>query len=284
MEGLVTREEFIQAQKKLPDLFRLTQKEKFTRLALFLGFLSILFFTLWRLGFSPIRILKGLKDLGWLIPVMFPPTSGGFLFEFIGGLGETLAMAFLGTVFGFLFAVPLGFLAAKNVIDNPVIHFLLRRFFDAIRGIDGLIWALMCVHVVGLGPFAGILAITITDTATLGKLFSEAIENIDQVQVTGTESTGANKIQLIRYAFVPQVLPVMMSNVLYFFESNVRSASILGVLGAGGIGMQLSDRIRAMRWNEACFIIIMILITVAIIDTISKSLRLRIIANEEYRP
>jgi phosphonate transport system permease protein len=134
-----------------------------------------------------------------------------------------------------------------------------------------------------MGPFAGILAITITDAATLSKLFAEAVENVDRDQVEGTQSTGAGHMQILRYAFIPQIFPIMISNVFYFFESNVRSASILGMLGAGGIGMHLTDRFRAQVYDQAGFIIIMILITVAIIDYLSRILRLRMINNPEYR-
>lgn len=126
---------------------------------------------------------------------------------------------------------------------------------------------------VGLGPFAGLRAIAAADVGVLAKLFAEAIENADRKQIEGVRSTGAGSIQTLRYGMVPQVLPVMTSNILYFFESNTRSATILGVVGAGGIGQSLSDRIRINDWDQACFIIILILITVAVIDAISHRLR-----------
>jgi phosphonate transport system permease protein len=244
-------------------------------------------FTVYWLSFNPLVIVKGIfadQGLLWMARQFWPPGHGGWLTEFAWGLLETLAMAFLGTLLAFVFAIPFGFFGAKNVIRNPVIHFAVRRVMDFVRSIDVLIWALMCIHVVGMGPFAGILAITITDTATMGKLFSEAVENADRSQIEGTRSTGANTLQIARYAFMPQMLPVFMSNGLYFFESNVRSASILGVLGAGGIGMELYDRMRVMNYEQAAFIILMILGTVAIIDTISRVIRQRFIAAPAYRP
>jgi phosphonate transport system permease protein len=272
------------AQNLIPRIFELPFNEKVKQIAGWTFFACFTLFAMIWVDFSPLRIINGVKDLGWLFTQLFPPSTGGTFFEFFYGLLETLGMAFLGTLFGFLFALPLGFLAAKNIVKNKNLRFLFRRLFDIVRGINALIWALMFIHVVGLGPFAGIIAITISDTATMAKLFSESIENVDMSQIEGTSSTGANKIQIIRYAYIPQVLPVMLSNALYFFESNVRQASILGILGAGGIGMQLYDRIRIRNWQEVCFIIIMILVTVAIIDNISKRLRSAIIAQPDYRP
>jgi len=223
--------------------------------------------------FDVARLWSGIGRLGWLLGFMFPPSHGGWLPEYMLGLAETLAMAFLGTLLAVVVAVPLGFLAARNIVRLAPAHFLIRRGLDVLRGIDTLIWALIFVNVVGLGPFAGLLAIAMADIGVLAKLFGEAIENIDRRQTEGVRSTGAGAIQGMRFGVLPQVLPVFTSNVLYFFESNTRSATILGVVGAGGIGQLLSDRIRINDWDQACFIIILILITVALIDTVSHWLR-----------
>ncbi len=219
------------------------------------------------------RIASGLGRLGWLLGFMFPPTHGGWLLEYLEGLAETFAMAFFGTLLAVVLAMPLGFLAARNVLRLALPHFVIRRGMDGMRGIDTLIWALIFVNVVGLGPFAGLLAIAAADIGVLAKLFAEAIENVDRRQIEGVRSTGAGPIQVVRYGMVPQVLPVMTSNILYFFESNTRSATILGVVGAGGIWQLLSDRIRINDWDQACFIIILILVTVALIDAVSNRLR-----------
>jgi phosphonate transport system permease protein len=135
----------------------------------------------------------------------------------------------------------------------------------------------------GLRPFLGVLAIAISDTGTLAKLFAEAIENVDRQPVEGIRAAGGNRLHVMRFGILPQVFPVMLSNVLYYFESNTRSATILGVVGAGGIGLQLADRIRVNNWDEACFIIILVLLTVSLIDTLSKEIRLRMINNPETR-
>jgi phosphonate transport system permease protein len=267
-----------------PGIYGPARKVKARRWAIGIASVALFVVILWYLDIGPIRIVRGIGELGWMIPKLFPPQHGGWFMDFLKGLGETLAMAFLGTLFGAILAVPLGFLGARTVVRNRVVHIVVRRTIDFIRGINILIWALMFVHVVGLGPFAGIMAITIADAATMAKLFAETIENVDGKQIEGIRSTGANRFQLIRLGFIPQVVPIMMSNVLYFFESNVRSASVLGVLGAGGLGMQLYDRIRIMNWHQVCFIVIMILVTVAVVDAVSRRLRKRIIGNAEYRP
>ncbi len=280
----INRDLITEMEILVPEAFHIPEKQRRYRFITISGIVILTVISLWKLQINPFTIFFGIGKFFQMVMMFFPPTHGGWISEFIYAMGETLAMAFLGTLFGFLFAVPLGFLAAKNIIPSTIIHIVLRRFFDVIRGINTLIWALMFVNVAGLGPFAGIMAIIITDTATLAKLFAESIENVDTSQIDGAKSTGAGPIQIIRYAFIPQVLPIMLSNVLYFFESNVRAASILGILGAGGIGMQLYDRIRIMNWPQVFFIIIMILITVAVIDTISKEIRKAIVANPEYRP
>jgi phosphonate transport system permease protein len=250
------------------------------RLGLAVGwvaFAALIAMCLWRIDASPQRLWQGLGKLGWLVPFMVPPTPAGWLEEFSYAMLQTLAMAFLGTFLASLAAVPLGFLGAKNVVPQVVWHFGLRRCFDGIRGVDALIWALMFVNVVGLGPFAGVMAIAVSDTGTLAKLFAEAIENIDRRQIEGVRATGANRLQLMRFAMLPQVLPVMLSHALYYLESNTRSATILGVVGAGGIGLHLADRIRVNNWDEVSFILVMILVVVTGIDLLSKAIRLRFI-------
>jgi phosphonate transport system permease protein len=190
---------------------------------------------------------------------------------------ETVAMAYLGTLLGLIFAVPLGFLGARNIIPQPVFRFLTRRLFDGFRGLDQLIWALVFVRAMGLGPIAGILAIAVAEIGTLAKLFSEAIENVDPKPIEGITSVGASRLAVLRYAFLPQVMPVMISQTLYSIESNSREATILGLVGAGGIGLRLSERIQINAWDQVAYIIVLILITVALIDTASRYLRMRLI-------
>lgn len=261
-----------------PRLFARPPRERLLRGLVAASGAALILAALWRTGFLDIaRIWTGLGRLGWLLQFMFPPVHNGWLGEFVAALGETLAMAFLGTMLAFAGALPLGFLAAKNVLPAWLIHVSLRRALDGLRGIDTLIWALVFVNVVGLGPFAGLLAIAVADIGVLAKIIAEAVENADRRQTEGVRSTGAGRLQELRFGLVPQVWPVILSNALYFFESNVRSASILGVVGAGGIGQELSDRIRINNWDEAMFLIAMILATVWIIDSLSGGLRIRLI-------
>ena len=236
---------------------------------------------MWQTGFFRLAaMIAGIGKIGQVLQFMLPPAHNGWLGEFLFAVLETLSMAFLGTLLASVAAIPLGCLGAKNMLPLWIVHFGLRRFLDSLRGIDALIWALMFVHVVGLGPFAGILAIAVSDTGTLAKLYAEAIENVEWQPVEGVQAAGGNWLQMLRFGVLPQVLPVMLSHVLYYFESNTRSATILGVVGAGGIGLHLSDRIRVNNWDEACFIILLILITVALIDTLSQAIRRRVMHRE----
>jgi len=224
---------------------------------------------------TPGRIFAGLGRLGDIATQMFPPSPGGseHFWIYLGALGQTLAIAFLGTAVACVFALPMGFLAARNVVTGRILHFLTRRSLDTIRSVDTLVWALIWINVVGLGPFAGALAIACTDFGALAKLMSEAIETADQGPVEGVIAAGGTGFDRIRFGLLPQVLPVVAGQALYYFESNTRSATIIGIVGAGGIGLYLSEMIRVLEWQEASFLILMVLVTVAIIDAISRRLR-----------
>ena len=263
-----------QTVELFPEVFHRPVRRRLIRWAQWAAFALFTIYCLHSLGFFDLeRLLRGAQKLFGVVSFMLPPASHGRTLEFIRATLETLGMAFLGTLLASLASVPLGFLGAKNVIGNPVFHFGLRRFVDFLRGVDALIWALVWINVVGLGPFAGILAIAVSNTGELSKLFSEAIENVDRKPMEGVRASGANAVQTMRYAILPQVFPVMLSNSLYYFESNTRSATILGIVGAGGIGLQLADRIRVMAWDQVSLLIIMILITVYAIDTVSSRVR-----------
>lgn len=259
-----------------PEVFGPSAADRIKRGGLWLAFGAVVIFALWWIDASPARIVNGLSKLGMLVRLMIPPVPGDSFWSFCQAILETLAMAFLGTLIAAIIALPLGFLGAKNIVPNWVFHFTLRRFFDTFRGIDGLVWALIFVSAVGLGPFAGVLAIAAGDVMMLGKLFAETIENIDKKPVDGVRASGGGGLHVVRLGVLPQVFPVMMSHILYFFESNVRSATILGIVGAGGIGLALSDRMRINNWQEAAFIILMILVTVGVIDAVSRRIRARL--------
>ena len=232
-----------------------------------------------RLDISFARLGTGLAQLGTFLGLMIPPSPGGNATLFLKALGETVAIAFLGTLLAAFLAFPLGFLAARGVIGGWVLRFITRRFSDTIRGVDTLIWALIWINVVGLGPFAGVLAIMTSDIGSFTKLFSEAIEAVDQRPGEGVIATGGGKLQALRFGIVPQVLPVLLSQVLYYFESNTRSATIIGIVGAGGIGLHLAEMIRTYEWDRVAFIIVLVLIAVSLIDLFSTHLR-RMIAGQ----
>jgi len=204
---------------------------------------------------------------------MLPPSTGGHFWLYLDALGQTLSIALLGTLLAAVFALPLGFLAARNVVPNWVLHMLARRSLDTVRSIDALIWALIWINVVGLGPFAGLLAIATADVGALAKLMSEAIEAADRRPVEAVRACGGGRLQEIRFGLLTQILPVFASQLLYFFESNTRSATIIGIVGAGGIGLHLYEQIRVLEWQQAAFLILLVLIAVAIIDAVSQRLR-----------
>jgi phosphonate transport system permease protein len=219
------------------------------------------------------RLIPGLWQLAWFVGEMFPPSPGGHLRTYLNALGETLAIAFLGTLLGAAIALPLGILAARNVIPSALLRAPIKGFFDAVRGVDTLIWALIWINVVGLGPFSGVLAIATSDFGALGKLFAEIIEAADAKQQEGVRAAGGRRVAEVRFGLMPQVLPVIAGQILYFIESNTRSATIIGVVGAGGIGLHLSEQIRVLGWRQVSFLILLILISVAAIDFISGRLR-----------
>lgn len=248
------------------------------RLVLILaGVLLFTGFAMWRLDFSLTRIVTGLGRLADFSMMMLPPSAGGRFWLYLHALFETLAIAFLGTLVAALAAFPFAFLAAKNVIPNIFLHFGARRLLDVIRGVDTLIWALLWVSVVGLGPFAGVLAIACSDFGALGKLFSEAIETADRKPVEGVASSGGSRWQQVRFGVLPQIVPVIGGQCLYYFESNTRSATIIGIVGAGGIGVHLAEQIRVLNLQDVSFLVLLILMAVTAIDLVSSRLRAALI-------
>lgn len=277
----ITLHDIATLRQQYPGAFGRTPAARIAHSLFWVAGLVAIAGAMWHTGVYDLsRIITGLGKLGHLLHFMFPPAHHGWLGTFSYAMLETLAMAFLGTLLASLAAFPLGVLGAKNMLPLWLCHSSLRRFLDVLRGVDALIWALVFVNVVGLGPFAGILALAVSDTGTLAKLYAEAIEHVDWRPVEGVRATGAPWLHVVRFGVLPQVLPVMLSHVLYYFESNTRSATILGVVGAGGIGVQLADRIRVNNWDEASYIILLILGTVAILDTLSRIVRRRLMGVE----
>ena len=196
---------------------------------------------------------------------------------------QTIVMAFVGTLFAAVLAFPLAFIAARNITMSKTSNWMMKRFFDFLRSVDMLIWALFFTRSFGPGPLAGISAIFFTDTGTLGKLYSEALENVDDKQREGVKSVGASPAEVQRYGVVPQVLPLFASQALYFWESNTRSATIIGAVGAGGIGLKLLEAMRTgTDWENVGYMVILILLVVFVFDAISNNLRSRLIGNDNH--
>jgi len=194
---------------------------------------------------------------------------------------ETILMAFLGTMSAALVALPLSFLAARNFMPLGPLRFAARRVFDFIRGVDGLIWTIILSRAFGPGPMTGAIAIAITDTGSFGKMFSEALENIDEKQVDGIRSTGANGLQRARFGVLPQITPVLLSQVLYYLESNTRSATVIGAIVGGGIGLLLTQAIITQKdWEEVAYYMVLIVLMVMAMDSLSGWLRRRLIKGD----
>lgn len=197
-------------------------------------------------------------------------------------LAETILMAFLGTFGAAIIALPLGFLAAKNFTPLGGLRFAARRLFDFLRGVDGLIWTIILSRAFGPGPLTGSLAILLTDTGTFGKLFSEALENVDNKQIEGISSTGANPLQRYRFGVIPQITPILLSQILYYLESNTRSATIIGAITGGGIGLLLTQAIITQKdWEEVSYYIVLIILMVIAMDSFSGWLRRKLIKGTE---
>lgn len=272
------------AKARIPLAFNDPLAVRARKIGLRVFMIGLFCYCLWTFNFSPERIWVGLGRLWGVLSFMFPPYIWKTWLEFsevMNGLGETLAIAFLGTVLGAVFAFPLSFLGAKNINRFTFWRHISRRGYDIIRAFETLILALIFIRAFGLGPLAGILAITVSEIGTFAKLFSEAIENTSERPVDGIKASGGSRLQQIRYGIMPQVNPVILSILLYNFESNVRSGTILGIVGAGGIGFLLSDRISAYKWDEAWSIIFLIIAMVYLIDWISGKIRAQLIGKNE---
>jgi phosphonate transport system permease protein len=190
---------------------------------------------------------------------------------------ETLQMAIIATTLSIFLSLPFALLAARNTSPHPFIYQGVRLFMNSIRAIPELIIALIFVAAVGLGPFTGVLALGIAAVGSISRLYSEAIEQIDPQQVLAVRATGANRLQVFLYAVIPQVLPLIASYSLVYFEYNVRAATIVGIVGAGGVGLALQKYIGLFQFRELMGAVIVLVIAVTIIDRISARLRASLI-------
>jgi phosphonate transport system permease protein len=220
----------------------------------------------------PIELFRDIGNIGVFLRGYLHPSFGNVA-EYAWQCVVTLCIALWGTVLALLVSVPLGLLGARNLSPHPLVYFAARRVMDVLRAVNEFVFALMFVTAVGLGPFAGMLALGIHTGGVLGKLLSETIESVDPGQVEGVASVGAGRLQVIAFGVVPQVLPNFLSYVLLRFESDIRSASVIGMVGGGGIGFYLWDTIRSFKDGEAATVILLIVAMVMCIDVVSARVR-----------
>jgi phosphonate transport system permease protein len=232
----------------------------------------------WAWHGADIRPLALLRDAGNMVTLtadFFPPNFRDWKL-YASEILVTLQIAVWGTVLAIACAVPLALMSSANLapwwLHQPV-----RRAMDACRAINEMVFAMLFVVVVGLGPFAGVLALWVHTTGSLAKLFSEAVEAIDPQPVEGIRATGAHALEQIVYGVIPQVMPLWVSASLYRFEANVRSAAVVGMVGAGGIGVVLWDIMRSFQYAETCAVLLLIVATVSALDVLSGQLRKRFI-------
>ena len=219
----------------------------------------------------PLDLIRDSGNMATYAAEFFPPDFGLWRM-FVQEMVVTLQIALWGTALAVVTAVPMALLASANLVPWWVYQ-PMRRVMDATRAINEMVFAMLFVVAVGLGPFAGVLALWIHTSGVLAKLFSEAVEAIDPQPVEGIRSTGASALHEIIYGVIPQVMPLWISFTLYRFESNVRSASVVGMVGAGGIGVVLWEIIRGFQYAQTGAVMIIIIVTVSVIDLVSARIR-----------
>ena len=243
--------------------------------AAWLGAAALLVAIAWHTDASPARLVRGLPWMWDFVRRMLPPDLTVLPAALRGAVG-TIEIALLGTVLAAALAVPLGFLSARNVAP-PGVYYAVRTALNFFRSIDTLVYALLFVAAVGLGPFPGMLAVVAYTTTSLAKLYSETIEGIEPGPVDAIRATGATRLQVLRFGILPQVLPLFLSYVLYRFESNVRAATVLGFVGAGGIGLYLQTYLRMIDYPAASTVLLVTVAMVMVVDFASARIRARLV-------
>ncbi|MFU8899506.1 phosphonate transport system permease protein [Roseinatronobacter thiooxidans] len=268
-------------------------------------FLGFLLWSLWISRFTPDRLAAGLPRIfeyfGSVMPSLqwdvlfdsrneagrFPPGSIGYWYndfwKYLRLIWETILMALTATILATGLAVALSFIAARNCTPFPWAGALARRFLEFCRGVPEILFALILVFAVGIGPLAGVLAITIHATGALGKLFSEVNENASMRPVDGIKAVGGSWFEQMRYGILPQVLPNFTSYALWRFEINVRASAVVGFVGAGGIGAELSHTISFFSDDRVTAVLLLVVLTVTAIDLLSERVRHRLIGKESLR-
>ncbi|MFD2795869.1 phosphonate ABC transporter, permease protein PhnE [Promicromonospora vindobonensis] len=256
---------------------RLERAVSMPRTRFLLGIPVAVVVLVWSMGgaeFNFVKLGEGAVNMGEFLSRLFPPdfSKFGVILEL---LVETLQMAIVGTVLGAALSLLVAFAAAANIAPRAV-YYPARWLMNIIRSVPDLVFALMFVSAVGLGPFAGILAMTLGSLGSIGKIFAEAMESVDRGPIVAMQAVGASKRQVIQYGVLPQAAPLLVSYTLLLFEGNVRGATILGLVGAGGIGLELTTAMRMYDYGHLSAIILCIIVLVTVIDQGSALIRRRI--------
>jgi len=251
-------------------------KNKILKLGSFILSIIILIWALLGVNINFSKLLSGVSSIINIISLMFPPNLS-FLNDTLVRIMESVTIAFLGTTIGSVFAVPVAFIAAQNIFSLKIISWAGRQILNAIRTFPTLILAVFFVAAFGPGKLAGLLAVGLHSIGMLGKLYTDVIENIDTGSISAIEASGANKLEVLWYAVFPQILPEFIAISLYRFEINMRASTVLGLVGAGGIGMILSQALNYRRWSVVGMALIVIVIAVTIVDYSSAYLRKKIV-------
>ncbi|TFW18355.1 phosphonate ABC transporter, permease protein PhnE [Duganella callida] len=247
------------------------------RLAAILIVLAAVYGLCWRYAQVDLfKLAQGLPKLGHWLAQAWPLTLAE-LPLFAERMGETMAMALLGTTVAALLALPMAVLASRNITPFPQLYYPARWLLNGLRGIDSFVFALLFVAAVGLGPFAGVLGIALHTWGSAAKLFADHIENAGTGPLEAVRSTGAARMTAIVYALLPDLLPVLLSTTLFWWEFNVRASTVLGVVGAGGIGLELKNSMDLLDFSRLFTIIALILIVVTLLDQISGWLRKKLV-------
>ena len=243
------------------------------RFMLVLLLLALFYSASWRLAqVDPGKLVTGLPKMAGWVAKAWPPATDE-LPVLLLRTAETIAMAAIGTTAAALLALPMCVIAARNVTPSLVLYYPARWFLNALRGVDSFVFALLFVAAVGLGPFAGVLGIALHTWGSTAKLWAEAIENIPPGPLEAAAATGASRLKVVSYALLPDVAPSMVSVGLFWWEFNVRASTVLGVVGAGGIGQELKNSMDLLLFPRLLTIILLILVTVTVIDHASEWLR-----------
>ena len=251
------------------------ERPGWSRYALWAGIAALLGWAWQGAEMRPLDLLRDSGNMAKYARDFFPPDFHDWRI-YLHEMVVTVHIAIWGTVLALFAAVPMGLLSASNVTPAWV-HQPVRRVMDACRAINEMVFAMLFIVAVGLGPFAGVLALAVHTTGILAKLFSEAAEAIDPRPVESIRATGAHSLVEVVYGIIPQVLPLWVSFTLYRFESNVRSASVVGMVGAGGIGVVLYEVIRSFQYAQTCAVLLLLVVSVTLIDVTSAWMRKRVI-------